>query len=62
MNEISQEQLTENIRSLYNNKELLKSMANKCIDKRKRMITLKDYCEKIVKIYSKLIEEEKNEK
>lgn len=59
MNEISKEQLIENIKKLYINKELLKYMSNNCVDKRKRMIKLTDYCEEIMKIYAKLIEKER---
>ncbi len=55
LSEVTVDELTKQINDLYNNKELLKEMSNNCLDKREKMISLQDYCEKTMRIYKNLL-------
>ena len=57
IDEINVENLKNAILSLYNSKSKIEKMSKNCIDKRDRMITLNEYCEKIMGIYKDIIDE-----
>lgn len=52
INEIKPETLKENIEKLYNDDNKIRYMSKNCIDKRKKMITLQQYTNKLEKLYT----------
>ncbi len=60
VNNISKEKLRKAIESLYNNNTLIKKMSKNCLNKRKSMISLEEYCNKIINIYKDTISENKS--
>ena len=52
--DIGVKSLKKAIIELYDNPDLLANMSKNCIEKRKEMIRLDDYCEKLVNIYKKV--------
>lgn len=55
INEIKPETLKENIEKLYNDDNKIRYMSKNCIDKRKKMITLQQYTNKLEKLYTTTI-------
>ena len=53
--ELSAEALAQAIKTVLSNDELIKTMSENCINKRKTMMTLDSYTDKIEQIYKKLI-------
>lgn len=53
---INEENLRKAINDLYNNQELINIMSKNCIEKREKMISLEQYCKKILDIYNQIIE------
>lgn len=63
LNEVfTPEAYAEKIRYLYNEKELLKEMAKKCLEKQETMITLEKYKDALLDIYNETIQKKKKEK
>lgn len=60
LNEINSNTLKNAIKSLYNASDKIAEMSKNCIIKRKKMITLKQYVDELMKLYKK-ISGEKNE-
>lgn len=55
VNNMSADSLASAIRDLYDNKNMITYMSKKCLEKRENMISLNDYCEKLVNIYNELL-------
>ena len=53
---INEDNLRHAINDLYNNQELINTMSKNCIEKREKMISLEQYCEKVLEIYNQTIE------
>lgn len=53
---INEDNLRQAINDLYNNQELINTMSKNCIEKREKMISLEQYCEKVLEIYNQTIE------
>lgn len=53
---INEDNLRQAINDLYNNQELINTMSKNCIEKRKKMISLEQYCEKLLEIYNQILE------
>lgn len=53
---INKENLKNSIERLYNDKNLIENMSKNCINKRKSMISLEQYCEKLLEIYKNAID------
>lgn len=57
INKVDKDNLKKAILELYNNKNEIKKMSEQCIKKRNNMISIEQYCDKIMKIYKKVLKE-----
>lgn len=55
VDKIDKENLKYAIETLYNDDKKIKNMSENCIEKRKRMTSMKQYCDKLLEIYEKEI-------
>ena len=53
---INKENLKKAIEDLYSNDSLIEKMSKSCIAKRDKMISLEQYCDKLLKIYDEVLE------
>lgn len=58
INEINSETLKDAIEQLYNDDKKIEKMKENCIKKRKKMITLDQYVDKLINLYKKVIYKE----
>ena len=56
---INKDRLKSAIQNLNSDEKLLSLMSKNCIEKRKNMISLDEYCEKVLDIYKNVIQERK---
>ncbi|WP_455542991.1 glycosyltransferase family 4 protein [Intestinibacter sp.] len=57
LKEVTEDELIKQTKKLYNDKSLLKEMSKNCIEKRDDMISLEEYCDRLMKIYNGVLEE-----
>lgn len=57
---INKNNLKKAIKNLYKDDELISQMSKNCINKRKNMISLDEYCNEIIKIYKEVINTNKS--
>ena len=61
IDKIDKESLKNSILNLYNDNKKIEEMSKKCLEKRTKMISMEQYCKKIIEIYNQVLEEVKNE-
>ena len=61
LEEISEKELRSKMEKLYYNQDLLEKMSAKCIEKRKKMIVLEEYCEKLMEYYMQVLKKHKKQ-
>lgn len=55
LEEVSEKELCDKIEMLYGNSTLLEEMSQNCLEKRKKMIVLEDYCKKLMRCYTAVL-------
>ncbi len=61
INKIDKDSLKKAIMNLYNDDEKIIEMSKKCIEKRKTMISMQQYCKKLEEIYKQVLKGVKDE-